>query len=260
MLKILTRKCRPCDWNPQRWLSSAVCVYVCMYVCIRMHVWWLKSTALTEFCSMYVCMYTHVHVCMMIEIHSVDEFCSMYVCMYVYACMYVCMYVCVYAIICMLSGVWGKRSCACVCKCVCRRMYVCVYVCMYVCMYAYNRVFSLLGSLYTRIHTCICTYVRSVQMHTTSMKLFEKLLCVYTDRHIVCTSNHTPIPGIIDVFWRPLYVPVTAFLGFWKRIGASEPVSSQRFGTRFQRKKEPGGYERIKCFSPEWEYVPRYWF
>ncbi len=49
----------------------------------------------------------------------------------------------------------------------------------------------------------------------------------------------------IDVFWRQLYLPVTAFLGFRNHIGASEPFLSQCFGTRFRRKNEPGGYKRI---------------
>ncbi len=56
---------------------------------------------------------------------------------------------------------------------------------------------------------------------------------------------YTPIPGVIDVFWRPLYLPVTAF---W----ASETASVHR--SRFcpsvlvqdsGEKKQPGGYERI---------------
>jgi hypothetical protein len=71
--------------------------------------------------------------------------------------------------------------------------------------------------------------------------------------HIYCIYEHIfqQFFCILLRIWELLtyfdvrYLPVTAFWGFQNRIGASEPFLSQRFGARFRRKKEPGGYERI---------------
>ncbi len=60
-----------------------------------------------------------------------------------------------------------------------------------------------------------------------------------TDALPVTHNKNRLILPISDVFWRLLYLPVTAFLGFRNRcIGALEPqFLSQRssFGTRFRR-------------------------
>jgi hypothetical protein len=59
----------------------------------------------------------------------------------------------------------------------------------------------------------------------------------------------TPIPGIIGVFWRPLYLPVTAFLGFRNRIGASEPFLSQRF-------VQDSGEKKNRAVTRRWTVLP----
>jgi hypothetical protein len=62
-------------------------------------------------------------------------------------------------------------------------------------------------------------------------------------------NNNLRLPLLHGIPFRELLTSVESacnrFLGFRNRIGASEPFLPQRFGTRFRRKKEPGGYERI---------------
>ncbi len=76
--------------------------------------------------------------------------------------------------------------------------------------------------LSTTTHTCIHTYMLTY-IHTAFM-----FICPHHKGHIL------PFRELLTYF-DVRYLPVTAFLGFRNRIGASEPFLSQRFGTRFRR-------------------------